>query len=190
MEHKEVSQLWRQKDCRSDRRGIGTQIGKAKTTLESKSENPLVFLTKTENRKPSAKTRKSAKHNKHQNCETEVCLVQNWKTDLPPTNTAKPKILIPLPYWYYSSTEELLREDHAKWLQIAKRGLTSFTEAQCYLCIERLHFDCPYFPGITCVNSWALPCRVSNFERWKNCVHPPFQSLSNLYMNNWPNISS
>ena len=133
-----------------------------------------------ENRKPSAKTRKSAKHNRHQNCETEVCSVQNWKTDLTPTNTANPKILIPLPYWYYSSTEELLREDHAKWLQIAKRGLTSFTEAQCYLCIERLHFDCPYFPGITCVKSWALPCRVSNFERWKNCVHPPFQSLSNL----------
>ena len=52
VEHKEVSQLWRQKDCRSDRGGIGTQTGKAKTTSDSKSENPLVFLTKTENQVP------------------------------------------------------------------------------------------------------------------------------------------
>ena len=80
MEHKEVSQLWRQKDCRSDQRGIGTHIGKAKITSDSKSENPLVFFD--ENRKPSAKTRKSANHNKHQNCKTEVCLAQNRKTDL------------------------------------------------------------------------------------------------------------
>ena len=49
-----------------------------------------------ENRKPSAKTRKSGNHNKHQNCKTEVCLAQNRKTDLKKmTNTAKPKIPIP-----------------------------------------------------------------------------------------------
>ena len=52
MEHKEVSQLCKQKDCRSDQRGIGIQIGKAKTTSDSKSENPLVFSTKTENQVP------------------------------------------------------------------------------------------------------------------------------------------
>ena len=78
MEHKEVSQLWRQKDCRSDQRGIGTHIGKAKITSDSKSENPLVFLTKTENQVPKLGNLRTT----NQNCKTEVCLAQNRKTDL------------------------------------------------------------------------------------------------------------
>ena len=91
MEHKEVSQLWRQKDCRSDQRGIGTQIGKAKTTSDSKSENSLAFLTKTENQVP-----KLGNLGTTINTKTEVCLAQNRKTDLKKmTNTAKPKIPIP-----------------------------------------------------------------------------------------------
>ena len=66
------------RNCRSDRRETGTQIGQI-----GKSENPLVFFAKTENQ--MLKNGKSENRNEH----------QNRKTDLKSGQTAKPKIPMP-----------------------------------------------------------------------------------------------
>ena len=63
------------RNCRSDRRETGTQIGQI-----GKTENPLVFFAKTENQ--MLKNGKSANRNEHQNRKTEVFWRKNRKTDL------------------------------------------------------------------------------------------------------------
>mgnify|MGYP000229422192 CR=1 FL=1 len=85
------------RNCRSDRRESGTeigQIGKPKTASNIKSENPLIFFAKTENQ--MLKNGKSANRNEHQNRKTEVFCLKNRKTDLKIAKTAKPKIPEPL----------------------------------------------------------------------------------------------
>ena len=88
------------RNCRSDRRETGTQIGQLgkienrigyqirklhrisnpKTASDIKSENPLVFFAKTENQ--MLKIGISANRNEHQNRKTEVFWYKNQKTDL------------------------------------------------------------------------------------------------------------
>ena len=62
-----------ERNCRSDRRETGTQIGQI-----GKTENPLIFFAKTENQ--MLKNGKSANRKEHQNLETEVFF--GTKTDL------------------------------------------------------------------------------------------------------------
>ena len=76
------------RNCRSDRRETGTQIGQI-----GKSENPLVFFAKTENQ--MLKNGKSENRNEHQNRKTEVFWHKDRKTDLKSGQTAKPKIPMP-----------------------------------------------------------------------------------------------
>ena len=64
------------RNCRSDRRETGTQIGQI-----GKTENPLVFFAKTENQM-LIRNGKSANHNELQNRKTGVFWHKNRKTDL------------------------------------------------------------------------------------------------------------
>ena len=63
------------RNCRSDRRDIGIQIGQI-----WKSENLLIFFPKTENQ--ILKNGKSVNRNEYPNRETEVLWHKNRKTDL------------------------------------------------------------------------------------------------------------
>ena len=63
------------RNCRSDRRETGIQIGQI-----WKSENLLIFFPKTENQ--ILKNGKSVNRNEHPNRETEVLWHKNRKTDL------------------------------------------------------------------------------------------------------------
>ena len=66
------------RNCRSDRREIGTQIGET-----GKTENRIgyqIFFVKTENQ--MLKNRKYAIRNEHLNQETDVFWNKNRKTDL------------------------------------------------------------------------------------------------------------
>ena len=63
---------------------------KPKTRLDNKTEKPLLFSTKTENRKPDAKKREIRKPQRTPNPKNRSLLAQ--KTDLKKAKTAKPKI--------------------------------------------------------------------------------------------------
>ena len=65
------------RNCRSDRRETGTQIGqigKTENRIDIKSENPLVFFAKIENH--MLKNGKSANYYEHQNRKAEVFSAQ------------------------------------------------------------------------------------------------------------------
>ena len=82
------------KNCPQIEEELEPKWEKPKTTSDTKSKKPI--STFGENRKPSAKIRKYANYNKHQNCKTEVFLAHNRRTDLKKmTNTVKLKIPMP-----------------------------------------------------------------------------------------------
>ena len=72
------------RNCRSDRRETGTQIGQI-----GKTENRIGYQIRKpvsifrENRKPNAKQRKSANRNEHQSRKTDLKISQNRKTENP-----------------------------------------------------------------------------------------------------------
>ena len=72
-------------------------------------------------------------------------------------------------------------DDHTMWLATAKSRLSCSTQVRCYSSvIKRLQFNCPHISGTTYINMWALLCKVSIDCIWRNGVHPPLESLSNL----------
>ena len=84
MEQKEVSRLCFAlrggENCRSEGRGTAEpKKEKPKTTQDTKSKSPKVFLTKTEDQ--MLKTEKCANRNKNKNRKTELLLTQ--KTEKP-----------------------------------------------------------------------------------------------------------
>ena len=88
--------------------------------------------------------------------------------------------------WHFDPEQAQLKiylrlDDHTMWLATAKSRLSCYTQVRCYSSvIKRLQFNCPHISGTTYINMWALFCKVSIVCMWKNGVHPPLQSLSNL----------